>query len=182
NPIPVRGVQDATATENLEHYARGLRHSDNAMRHFVRTLKATEEETLVVFYGDHLPPVWPPSTLSARARHETPFFVHANFDLPKAERLPTTSPIYFMNHVLRSTDAVVPPYYALLQRLEQQVPAMGQTAMIGPDDQRLSKDRLPARARHLLRDYRLVQYDLSIGRRYAEDGMFDATPGRPGGH
>lgn len=179
HPIPVRGLHDAQATESLEHYARGLRHSDNAMRGFVRRLEASEEKTVVVFYGDHLPPVWPRSALSVRARHETPFFVLANFELSRSERLPTTSPIYFMNHVLRSTDAPVPAYYALLQRLEQQIPAMGQTMMIGPDDRRKAQDQLPARARRLLRDYRLVQYDLSVGDRYAEAGMFDAAPTHP---
>ena len=176
HPIPSTGFPDDASAAPLEHYARGLRYSDLAMRHLIGRLEASPEKTVVVFYGDHLPPVWPPSMLSARTAHETPFFVYANFGRSPARRLPTTSPIYFMPHAYERADAPVPPYYALLQRLEQVLPALGQGIMIGPDDRRLARADLSPRARRLLHDYRLVQYDLAVGRRYGAEGLLQVRP------
>lgn len=172
DPIPVTGLDDAAAAEQLEHYARGLRHSDRALEELVTELETSQEKTVLVFYGDHLPVLWPPSTLDARARHETPFFVHANFGRPHDERLPTTSPIYFMNHVLERADAEVTPFHALLELLQREVPAMGEGVMIGPDDERLASDQLSPTARRLLHDYRLVQYDLMVGQQHVVDELF----------
>ena len=42
-----------------------------------------------------------------------------------------------------------------------------------PDGRQVSEDELGARAQELLHDYRLVQYDLSIGHRYVADQLFD---------
>ena len=44
--------------------------------------------------------------------------------------------------------------------------------MISPDGYEISLDRLSPKAREVLRDYRLVQYDLSVGRRYAETMLY----------
>lgn len=180
DPIDSTGLSDSDAAANLEHYARGLAYSDDAMRHLVRALDKTSEKTVVVFYGDHLPAVWPASVLTRRVAHQTPFFVYANFGEPMVRPLPTTSAIYFTNHVLEAADAAVSPYYALLQRLEQHVPAMGHAAMIGPDNEWVAPQDLPRRARRLLHDYRLVQYDLSVGQRYSQDAMFDPGGGPAG--
>jgi hypothetical protein len=93
-----------------------------------------------------------------------------------AKQLPTTSPVYFMNHVLERANAAVPPYYALLDQLEREIPAMEQIMTIGPDNEELTDAELSPRGRRLLRDYRLVQYDLAVGKRYSEQAMFDPTP------
>jgi len=179
-PIPVQGLSDdPEAAANVEHYARGLRHSDRAMKDFIGALERSDEKTVMLFYGDHLPPVWPRSMLTRRDTHQTPFFVYANFGRPTPERLPTTSPIYFMNRVLARADAPVPPYYALLQRLERWVPAMDHGLMLGPDGTRISRAELPRAAQRLLRDYRLVQYDLSVGQRYSAEEMLSLDPASP---
>jgi hypothetical protein len=61
----------------------------------------------------------------------------------------------------------VTPYYALLTELRGQVPALEGQTMLGADGRRVTRNRLSPRARQLWRDYRLVQYDLSVGQRYA---------------
>jgi phosphoglycerol transferase MdoB-like AlkP superfamily enzyme len=177
HPIAASGLPAGFSAENLEHYARGLRRSDAAMRHFIARLEASAEKTVIVFYGDHLPPVWPPAMLSERTEHETPFFVYANFGVSRPQRLPTTSPIYLMNHALARADAPVPPYYAMLTMLEQEVPTLGQGVMIGPDNRRAAPGDISPRGRRLLRDYRLVQYDLAVGRRFSEHAMLGVRDG-----
>jgi phosphoglycerol transferase MdoB-like AlkP superfamily enzyme len=176
DPIEATGLTDPDRVRQLEHYARGLQHTDAATRRLIESLETSEERTILVFYGDHLPSVWPPAMLSRRTMHQTPFFVYANYGRPRVERLPTTSPIHFMSHVLEVADAPVTPYYALLQQLEQEVPAMGQGMLIGPDNRTTTAQELRPRARQVLRDYRLVQYDLAIGERYSAPEMLAADP------
>ncbi len=175
DPITVTGVDDPEARANAEAYARGLRYSDKALQRFIASLKRSEEKTVLLLYGDHLPSFWPPEVRTAngtRRVHETPFFVYANFGKQQAERLPTTSPMYFANHLLEKANAPVPPYYALLGELEKEIPALEHQIMIGADNRQITDAELSPRARELLRDYRLVQYDLSVGNRYTQDEMF----------
>jgi hypothetical protein len=132
---------------------------------------------VVVFYGDHLPGGYPQSVFAANdnlAMHRTPFFVWANFPGPEAPQ-PTTSPAHFMDLALQRADAAVPPYYAMLQELRHAVPAMEDGLLLGPRGQRLRPGHLSAGTSRLLHDYRLVQYDLSVGHRYSKRGMF-TTP------
>ena len=172
DPIPSTGMPNKAGKRNLEHYAAGLRHSDLALEEFLRSLEASGEKTVVVFYGDHLPPIWGGTGMSRRLRHETPFLVYTNFEKPEAEQLPTTSPVFLMNHVLKAADAPVSPYYALLEKLEREIPAMAHDHYTSPQNENLPWIYLPPRARRLLNDYRLVMFDLAEGRSFSEKAMF----------
>jgi len=74
--------------------------------------------------------------------------------------------------LFRSVGAELPPYYALLLRLHRAIPAMEQGEYHLPDGTVTTEDGLSPHARRLLQDYRLVQYDLAVGRRYSESTMF----------
>ena len=96
----------------------------------------------------------------------------AKFEEPQ----PTTSPWDFMNLVFAQVDAAVPPYYALLDELHQEVPAMDGEVIVDGDNQTVDAADLSPRAKALLHDYRMVQYDLSVGKRYSLSSMF-SSPG-----
>jgi hypothetical protein len=85
-----------------------------------------------------------------------------------------------MDLALTRSGAKVPPYYALLQELREVIPAMDAGRMFGPDGRPLRRGTLSARAARVLHDYALVQYDLSVGERYAEVALLgnagDAKP------
>lgn len=180
DPATVTGP-DGTRLKEIGQYARGLSHSDRALERLVDRLEHSQEKTVVVFYGDHLPGAYPGSVFEAnseRTLHQTPFFVWANFPGPE-DRQPTTSPIHFMDLVFARAGAAVPPYYALLDELRAEIPAMDGGTLVDGEDRLLRPGRMRGRAARILHDYRLVQYDLSVGRRYSEAAMFapvdDAT-------
>lgn len=173
DPVPVTGP-DGEPMEETGQYLRGLTHSDDALRDFIGRLNRSDEKTAVVYYGDHLPGTYPDSVFAAntkRATHETPFFVWANFPGPD-DAQPTTSPIHFVDLLLERSGTAVPPYYALLTELRRAVPAIDSGMIIDGSDRLVPPGALSARARRLLLDYRLVQYDLAVGERYTEDVMF----------
>ena len=165
-------IGNSLNSDALGQYARGLAHADDATRRLLERLERSDEETLVVFFGDHLPGgVYDDTLLEANGerRTQTPFFVWSNRrDLP-ATRYPGTSPIFFLPLALDAVGAPVPPYYALLLDLHAEVPALSTVTPVDPAT-------LSNRARRLLRDLRLVQYDFSVGERHAVEDMFHAAP------
>ena len=170
DPVKITGLSKP-ATTLMGQYSRGISYSDKAMAQLVKKLDESKEKTIVVFYGDHLPAGTPEKLFqnnSNRVMHETPFFIYKNYGKQRAEALPTTSPIFFLPDVFRIAGARITPYYALLNDLQSHVSALEDGMLIGPDNQETSKASLSPEAQQVLHDYRLVQYDLSVGNRYAE--------------
>ena len=62
--------------------------------------------------------------------------------------------------------------YMLLLELHEQVPAMRAGRLYDGEGRRIDPDDLSPEARQLLHDYRLVQYDLSVGQHWSQDAMF----------
>ena len=165
-------IENSLRSDKVGQYARGLAHADDATEKLFAELKRSREETVVIFYGDHLPgDVYEGDVIEQNfaRRTETPFFLWSSHrDLP-ATRLPATSPIYFLPLAFDAADAPVPPYYALLLDLHAEVPNLSLSRPVDPST-------LSDPARQLLHDLRLVQYDFSVGNRYASEEMFHPSP------
>jgi hypothetical protein len=176
DPVHVTGP-DGEELPQTGQYVRGLTHTDRALRGLIHGLARSPEKTVLVFYGDHLPPTYPEDVFARNGRrtmHETPFFVWANFGRASSTEA-VVSPTHFLDLALERADAPVPPYYALLERLERQVPAMDAGMTIDEHGRLVPPGRLSRRAARVLHDYRLVQYDLSSGHRYSEKAMFASS-------
>jgi phosphoglycerol transferase MdoB-like AlkP superfamily enzyme len=149
------------------------------MKQFLAQLKQSPEKTAVVFYGDHAPPLWPRAAIYDRNQatlRRTPFFIWTNYEHLKPRQLaPVTSPTHFMPLLFNALHAPIPPYYALLDDLYKYVPAMSPGELHDTNGQVVDQSQLSPEGRQVLHDYRLVQYDLSVGHRYSQHGMF-TTP------
>jgi hypothetical protein len=82
--------------------------------------------------------------------------------------------------LFRAAGATPPPYYALLDRLHEQISAMESGRYFERGVGAVREGELSPAASRVLADYRLVQYDLSVGHRYAADAMWDVA-GEGGG-
>jgi hypothetical protein len=79
---PVKVTADGAPLSDAGQYARGLEHTDAALRRMVGWLQRLPEPTVMVLYGDHLPGFYPRGVFDANgplAMHRTRFFVFANF-------------------------------------------------------------------------------------------------------
>jgi phosphoglycerol transferase MdoB-like AlkP superfamily enzyme len=161
-------------------YNRGIARTDTEFANFLTALKKQKEPTAVVFWGDHLPPqIYPQSlfkTEGERNMHQTPFVIWSNGTPLKHTTLPTTSPIQLLPHLFDAMNVPIPPWYALLDTLDKQIPAMDAGMYINSQDQLLKKSQLSPEARKALSDYRMIMYDLSIGKRYSEKTMYENAP------
>ncbi len=174
DPLPVTGISGEPKTE-AEGYGRGLAHTDQALRRLLGQLSASKEKTAVVFYGDHQPAFWPEKVRDANGTlkmQSTPFFIWANFPLEEQDTGAVTSPIFFLPMLFRAAGQQLPPYYALLTELQTRLAAMEQDVYLDPSGEQVDEADLDPEARQLLEDFRMVQYDLSVGERYSAPAMF----------
>lgn len=176
DPINV-GPSVGVVRPSLSAFVTGQNYSDQAMKDFLADLRKSPEKTAVVFYGDHAPPFWPRSKVFGQNEQQlrrTPFFLWTNFQKMHHEDLGLVSPTQFLPLLFNQVKAPVTPLYALLDAMRKEVPAMTMDEYHTADgDVVRNVDDLDPEAQSLLRDYRMVQYDLSIGKRYSEDTMLD---------
>ncbi|KAA1425557.1 LTA synthase family protein [Nocardioides antri] len=174
DPIGVNGI-DGDQADRIGQYARGLEHTDVALEGFLSDLEASDEKSVVLFYGDHLPGIYDSEVKSENdddlRLYQTPFFVWSSEG--NAHRpMPLTSPSFFLPLIYQVADAPVPPYLALLDRVHAHVSALQQGRIITSDGAETPADALDPRSADLLEDLRLVQYDFSIGQRYATEDLW----------
>lgn len=155
-------------------YLRGVNYSDIALRGLIQDLRRSPERTVVLFYGDHLPGIWPRSVIrqnSDLTMHTTPYFIWSNFQPFTFREDPPISPIYLIPRLLDEVGAPVTPFYALLHDLQHEIPSMSQGLYRLPDGREVTEKDLPSSARALLQDYRLFEYDVTSGHSYVVDKM-----------
>jgi phosphoglycerol transferase MdoB-like AlkP superfamily enzyme len=164
--------------DNVEaaHYFQGLAYSDEALNQFLAKLIQQEEETIVVFWGDHLPGFYGEEVVEVNgnvAMHQTPLLIFST-EKEKPESLGTISPIYFMNHVLALANEPVSPYYAFLMTLEAELPAFEKGVYLesGKKEAVLNREDLSPETKQLLEEYDLLQYDIMIGQKQSQKARF----------
>ena len=130
----------------------------------------------MLFYGDHLPGIYGSSVKNDNkglAMYQTPFLIWSSDPAQnKAVPVPTTNPAFFLPLLYQVADAPIPPYFALLQKFHEHVSALQQGRMLDPSGNTITADDLDAEGAQLLRDLRLVQFDLSIGGRFTLDRLW----------
>lgn len=176
----VEGVEDPE--NSISQYYQGLSYSDKDLQALVEKMDALEEKTLLVFWGDHLPGIYNEDIFTKEQSldmYETPLVIYSNFaDMSREDSDMLISPIYFMNHVLKLTDAPVSPYTALLMELEQVLPAFENGRYVETDAEtvKASREDLSPEAKEVLEDYSLLLYDVTTGENYGSSmGFFESV-------
>ena len=69
----------------LLNYSRLLTHTDSDTQSFLESLSKIDKKITVVFYGDHLPGLYPESAFknNPEGQYQTDYFIWSNFDAPK---------------------------------------------------------------------------------------------------
>ncbi len=117
-----------------EQYLTLLNESDKAMEQFFQALESFEEDTVVLFFGDHFPQVEGDffeevhggafETLSEQMlQYTVPFFLWANYDIPE-QTVECTSLNYLGRYLLEAAGLELPSYYRFLKEMETVIPAV----------------------------------------------------------
>lgn len=179
---------------NIDNYTKGINLTDQATANFLGQLNTINKPITVIFYGDHLPGVY--STAMGDKNntlplHETDYFIWSN----QASASTTTkldssstgfvSSNYFAALAATHMNAKVSPYLEMLTEMHAAIPALSRlnspntlwndgsgTAYLDTSGNRINYKTLSEKTRALLRDYRLVQYDMTKGKRYLRNNFF----------
>ncbi|MDO4253740.1 MAG: LTA synthase family protein [Kocuria sp.] len=167
-------IADPSRDAEISQYTRGLSHTDVATRNFLQELEKRDEETVVVFYGDHHPGVYNDEILGANtpeAQVRTPFFVWNNKN-NEAQRVPAVTPAMFLPLVYEAADAKVPPYIALLDDARHTVPVTQHVRTVNFRGESVDRKDLDDHTTQVLDDLTMVQYDFSTGQRYSVNALW----------
>ena len=182
---------------NINAYTKGINWTDQETADFLNQLDQIDKPITVIFYGDHLPGIYDTADMDKNNKtvlHETDYFIWSNSVSPshdtKVNPITTayTSSNYFMPLAAEHMNAKVSPYLAMLTELQQEIPAMsrviganggigqGKATYLDHAGNNIKATALSAKAKRLLKDYKLVQYDQTVGKNYLEDLDFAQVP------
>lgn len=182
---------------NINTYTKGINWTDQETADFLNQLDQMDKPITVIFYGDHLPGIYDTADMNKNNKtvlHETDYFIWSNSASSShgTKVNPTTtaytSSNYFMPLAAEHMNAKVSPYLAMLTELQQEVPAMsrvigtnggigqGKATYLDHDGNNIKATALSAKAKELLKDYKLVQYDQTVGKNYLKDLDFTQVP------
>jgi hypothetical protein len=156
NPAELNGHGEGyTDIENtiLSRYSRDLKDTDDMTADFLGELSKINKNITVVFYGDHLPGLYPEKTFTdaPESKYETDYFIWSNFETEKLN-YPVITSSNFPALLLKETNSKVSPYYALL------------TDVL--DESVLTNEKLTKKQEEIKKDLQIVQYDITLGRGY----------------
>lgn len=168
SPFIAGEPSDLTATGNgfsddentkLTNYSRLLTFTDTATQSFLESLSKIDKKITVVFYGDHLPGLYPESAFknNPESQYQTDYFIWSNFDAPKLN-YPLVNSSDFSAMVFEQTNSKVSPYYALLTEVLKKAS--------------VDKKALEGEAQEIAEDLKMVEYDLISGKGYLSKDFF----------
>lgn len=159
-----------------EQYLSLIKESDRAVEYLLSELEDYPEDTVVLFFGDHMPKIedefyallnggTPDSLDEQMLKYTVPFFIWANYDIEEYT-LEQTSLNYLAGHLLDAAGIELPPYYQFLRDTENVVPAINAFGYYSKDQGRMIPlDEAEGKEAEAIRNYEYVQYN----------NMFDAN-------
>lgn len=161
-------------SESLDRYLSLIRETDRALEELIGYFSEQEEDTMIVFFGDHQPadyvvePLWnalgkngAELTEEEQAkRYEVPFLIWANFEIEEAQNV-EISANYLGGYALRAAGLPLPAYEQYLETLRKEVPVLSEKTLITRDGYAGQPDAYEG---ELLQDYQILQYYLMFDR------------------
>lgn len=155
---------------NAEQYLSLIQESDKALETLMEYFQTVDEDTIIVFYGDHQPNLNNTfleevhggsfDTLDEQELlYKVPFFIWANYDIEE-EYIELTSLNFLSNYVFEAAGIEMPVYNQFLLEVESVIPAMNSQGYYSVSDGhfRLYSDAEGKEA-EVLEQYRILQYN-----------------------
>ena len=158
---------DGIDSDVLSAYLSLMKLSDQAIEELVQYFSEEEEDTVIVFFGDHQPtdsvinPILKLNGTTSSAlspeeeagRYQVPFFIWANYDIEEESGL-NISANYLASRTLDAAGLPKPGYFSFLTELEKQVPVISANHVFLSDGTFSAADEQDG----LLNEYRTFQY------------------------
>ncbi len=188
NTVSVDGSLSDGAAEALSTYAQGVSEADDSFARLIDWAKNRERETVIVLFGDHLPPLgqvyvesghMPGMVATRRApldtmrkEHETPLVVWSS-KTGLHNRIGTISPALLPYHVLKTAGFADPFYTGVLGKVQASYSVIDRHMLVEKDgsavpDWATGTGAVPS----AINEYRQLQFDMMFGKQFSKDRFF----------
>lgn len=167
--ITLPDVQKAADT-TAEQYLSLIRASDDALRDLIEHYSQSEEPTMVVFFGDHQPPLKNAfyeqlygKKLSERTTEEvmqqyaTPFFIWTNYDIEERQDV-VISPNFLGVLTAQMAGLPLTGYMNFLSQLYEVLPVITPVGLISAQGEFLTEEELNEEQQEWLLTYETLNY------------------------
>ncbi|WP_125762425.1 LTA synthase family protein [Companilactobacillus hulinensis] len=190
NNFKVSGSGAGKNTKQVENFSKGINLTDASTKEFLDKLDKINKPITVVWYGDHLPGIYDGNSMEKYnvAQHETDYFIYSNKyaiahgdgtnKINKDTKI--TDPNGFIALAYAQMGQKVTPFYAMLTKIQEEAPAMAKSTVGDSESLYVNKNtgkevaykNLTKKQKELLKDYKLIQYDLTAGKGYSSSDGF----------
>ena len=160
----------ARTDSSARQYFALARESDDALRELIGYYSQQDEPTMIVFFGDHQPPLTNSfyeelygKKLSERTTEEVlrqyavPFFIWTNYDIQEEQDV-VVSPNYLGVLTARLAGLPMTGFMNFLSQLYEELPAVTPVGFVTGDGQYLARSELNEEQRRLLDIYETLNY------------------------
>lgn len=175
------------STSALATYAQGVKEADQSLKALMDWAKKRRRETIIVVFGDHLPPLnavytesgymanvvatRKASVATMKREHETPLVIWSSKRGVQKD-IGTVSPSQLPHYVVRMAGYRHPFYTGMLGRVAERFAVIDRHQLIGRNNKAQADWSLSGRVDPLIRDYRLLQHDVMFGEGYGLGRFF----------
>lgn len=181
NSIQVQGDLTPAAKQTLETYSQGAYDADQSLQMLIDHFEQSDEPTIIVFFGDHLPMLgydydvykqagfiqssdstkW--SLDELKSMHSVPFVTWSNFAMP-SQTVPVLSDSFLGSFVLDALHLEKPAQFALNSGLSTSIPGLLSNLVVDAAGNLYSA--VPDAVKPTIEQYRELQYDQLFGQQY----------------
>jgi phosphoglycerol transferase MdoB-like AlkP superfamily enzyme len=172
-------------------FAEGMMDSDKGLQDLVEWASKRDRETIIVFFGDHLPPLgnhWVTSGFMERTvsnrfgkpadltrERETPLVIWSNRN-GRIKDIGTIGPQFLPLYTLQAARISHPYYTGFLGRLHERWHVIDRHLLMDAKGQPRTGWTHDSWVDPTLRDLRLIQYDMMFGDRHVAPKFFPKAP------
>lgn len=155
---------------DAEQFLSLIKDTDDAFGDFIDELKNTQEPTIVLMYGDHLPQLSSNfyselkgsegeiSEAQAQLQdYETPYIFWANYDVDFSDIPDVISANLLSPYLLKSAGVELDPYYQYLYALSQEYPVISRSGIMDTDGNIHSYEK-GSDCYETIHEYEIIQY------------------------
>lgn len=153
-----------------EQHLTLINETDKAVEYLLTELESFEEDTVVLFFGDHYPKIEEEfyqelyggkfNKLSEQIKqYQMPFFIWANYDIEERE-IECTSFNYLSRYLFETLDMELTEYHTFLKDMEEVIPSMNAMGYYSKEKgDYIEFDKATGKEKEMLDKYKIVQYN-----------------------
>jgi phosphoglycerol transferase MdoB-like AlkP superfamily enzyme len=189
NTIKVEGKLNARDEQMLGTYAQGVKEADDSLKMLMDWANERDRETIIVVFGDHLPPlntVYQNSgymkgvTASRKGtaeqmkkEHETPLVIWSNKTGAQKD-IGSVSPAFLSYYILKQAGFEHPYYTGFLGEVHDRLRVVDRYMTIDAKGTATTDWSRKKTIDPLMRDYRFLQHDMMFGKQYGLERFFQS--------